>query len=69
MKSSSRVNLYLPANLVEALKSLAESDERSLNEYIMRILRRHVAETVYPSQEPRRIIKPEPREEIALKMG
>ena len=42
LMKSTRLNLYLPASLVESLKNLADNDGRSLNAYVGRVLQRHV---------------------------
>ncbi len=49
---TNRVNLYLPENMVTSLKDLAKKDERSLNDYVTRILRRHI-EAQTPTKEAR----------------
>ena len=37
-----RVNLYLPVNLANSLKKLAQEDGRSVNQYVTLVLQRHV---------------------------
>jgi hypothetical protein len=64
---SSRVNLYLPANLVSTLKLLAEEDEKSLNAYISKVLRRHIEDKT-PTPESRRTLTPKP-DDMAFKWG
>ena len=42
MKAAVRMNLYVPENVATSVKKLAEKNERSVNDYVVRILRRHV---------------------------
>ena len=63
MKAATRMNLYLPSNLANSVKKLAEEDDRSINEYVMRILKQHVLDRL-----PQNKIQ-EPPVEIAIKTG
>ena len=42
MKAAVRMNLYVPENVATSVKKLAEKNERSVNDYVVRILKQHV---------------------------
>lgn len=40
-----KISITLDSDIVEALKELADEDDRSLSQYINLVLKRHLAET------------------------
>jgi predicted DNA-binding protein len=45
-KNTHSVLIYVPVELMATLKKLAEEDERSVSNYVVRLVRQHVKEVI-----------------------
>ncbi len=48
----SKVSITLDEDIIDAIKTLAEADERSFSQYINLVLKEHIAEKNITGQEP-----------------